>query len=147
MLMDKLRAAANAGQIELFPFSYSAIFPLATFIVGATLPVNVNINNEADFVIRQSMLTAYSAPGVFVPAPDLTVSLFDTGSGRNWQDQPQHVSNVLGTGQLPFLWPEPVRLTGGSVLTVTMTNLGPAAMLAYVTFSGMKIYLKPGYQR
>lgn len=147
MLLRKLQELADCDQVELFPFHYSAIFPIATFLVGATIAVNVNINNEADFVIRQSQVTAWSAAGVLVPAPDVTVSLFDTGSGRNWQDQPQHIANVLGTGQLPFLWPEAVKLAGGSVLTVSATNIGPAAMLMYVTFSGMKVYLRSGYNR
>lgn len=147
MLMDDIRARTLTGEISVYPFHYSAQFPLATFVVGATLTANVNINNDADFIIRYSSVTAYSAPGVFVPGPDVTVSLFDTGSGRNWQDVPQHIANVLGTGQLPFIWPEPAKIAGGSVLQVTATNLGPAGMLMYITFSGLKCYYNKGFNR
>ncbi len=147
MLMDDVRAASMAGAIETFPFSYSANFPIAVLVVGAVLPVPIGIDNDSDFVVRQSMYSAWTAAGVLAPAPDLLVQFFDNASGRNWQNQPQHVMNVLGTGQLPFLWPEAALVKGGATLTVTISNIDAVAMLVRVTLSGVKIYSKSGYWR
>ena len=147
MLMDELRGLSLAGDIKVYPFHYSVEFPIALLLAGATIPLPVVINNDADFVIRQSQLTAYSAAGVFAPAPDLVVTLFDSGSGRNWQDQPQHVRNVLGSGELPFLWTEPAKLAGGSQLIVTLTNRDAIPFLVNITFSGLKVVYLAGYNR
>lgn len=147
MLMDDVRAASLAGAIETFPFSYSANFPIAVLVAGANIPLPVGIDNDSDFVVRQSMYSAWTAAGVLAPAPDLLVSLFDNASGRNWQNQPQHVINVLGTGQLPYLWPEAALLKGGATFTVTINNIDAVAMRVYVTFSGIKICSKSGYWR
>lgn len=148
MILDELRDLERAKKVNLVYFNYSAVFPIATFLAGVTLPVNVPINNDSDFLWRFSTLAAFSAPGVIIPVPDMLVSYSDSGSGRNLQDQPQHVLNVCGTAQLPFVLPEPYLITAGSTLGVALTNnaLGPAA-LVNMTFSGFKVQYLNGYSR
>ena len=147
MLLDDLLIASRAKRIELVPFTYSAVFPIATFTAGATLAINVPINNDSDFCWRYTTLSAYTAINVPQVAPDYTISFFDTGSGRNDQDQAIHVSCVTGTALLPYVLPEPRKIAAGSVLTVTMTNVGGVAALAQVVLNGFKIYTLQGYNR
>jgi len=147
MLLDDLLSKERAGLIQLQPFSYSAVFPLAVFVAGAVIPINININNDSDFVWRYTMLTAMSAAGVPVVVPDYSIQFFDTGSGRQFQDQPRHVLNCTGTAQLPYILPEPLRIAAASILVVTMTNIGGPAALAYVDLAGMKVFSLSGYVR
>lgn len=147
MLLDDLRLQERAGRVLLDPFTYSAQFPLATFLVNATLAVNVQINSDSYFVWRYTAFAGFSAAGTPVAVPDVTVSFFETGAGRNLQDQALHLLTCTGTGQLPYVLPEPKKLEASSVLTVTATNLGPAAMLGYFTFSGFKVFDVKNYSR
>jgi hypothetical protein len=147
MLLDDVLAASRAGKVEIDPFNYSAIFPLATFTAGAVVPVNIPITSDSDFVCRYTNLAAFSAPGVPVVLPDYTLTLFDTGSGRSMQDQAMHVSLVTGNGNLPYIWPEPKLIKGSSVLVVTLANLTAVAALAYVLLGGFKIFYVSGYSR
>jgi hypothetical protein len=148
MILDDLRDLERGKKVNLVHFNYSAIFPIATFVAAANLLVNIPVNNDSDFLWRFTMMTATSGAGVFLPAPDMLISFADTGSGKNLQDQPQHVLNVTGTAQLPFILPEPYLITAGSLLAVTMQNnaAGPAA-LVNLTISGFKVYYQNGYSR
>jgi hypothetical protein len=147
MLLDKLLQLERLGRVSLEPFTYSAVFPIAAFVGGATLAVNVNIQGDSDFAWRYTTLAAYTAINVPQVAPDYTIAFADTGSGRNLQDQAIHVSLCTGTAQLPYILPEPYRLAAASVLIVTMTNTGGVPALAQVALGGFKIYALQGYNR
>lgn len=147
MLMQNLWEQSKAGIIELDPFDYSAFFPIATFTAGATLPINVNINADSDFVIRYGMIAAYAAGPAFVVNPFYTVTLFDTGSGRALMDQAIHAGSIFGDGRLPFIWPEPKLIKASSVVVVTLTNGDAAAANVFVTFGGFKVFHLSSYQR
>jgi len=145
MLLDKLYALQRNDEAELDPFAYTALFnPLGA---GATTPVNTSVQADSDFVIRYVQLTAVDLAGNFIPAPNLTMTLFDTGSGRQFQDQPVHVGNYAGGrsggGALPFIWPEPKLISGNGVIITTLTNLSAVAMRVDVAFIGSKVFYFP----
>jgi hypothetical protein len=146
-LMDEIKAACAAGAIEIESFDYTVEFTLAALLAGATITNPINIQNDSDFVVRQGQYTVWSAATVFVVNPDINISLFDTGSGRNWQDVPLPILNKFGTAQLPFLWPEPKLVKGGSVIQITATNRHAIALQAYLTLSGFKVFSKGEYWR
>ncbi len=147
MFLDDLLTETRAGRVKLQPFTYSAVFPIATFTGGATLAINIAIQNDSDFCWRYTTLAAYTGANVPQVAPDYLISFFDTGSGRSDQDQAIHVANVTGTAQLPYILPEPRQIAAGSVLTVTMTNTGGVAALAQVALAGFKIFSASKYTR
>lgn len=138
MILDDLRQLCSAGKIRLRTFTYNAVFPIATFVAGATITVNIQINNDADFLIRYTTLAAYSAAGVFVVNPDYLLSIIDLGSGLNLQDVGCHVNNCCGDARWPYVWPEPYRASAGGTLSVTLQNNAPTA-LATLSFHGYKI--------
>jgi hypothetical protein len=138
--MQDLAIQYQSGAIKVFQFFYNAIFPITQLLANTAITIPIQIQADSDFVVRKSMVMAFSAPGVPIPNPDFLISMYDTGSGKNWQDVPFTVNNSMGTAQLPFLWPEPQRVSANSTINVTLTNNLAIAALAYVTLSGMKVY-------
>jgi len=138
MILDDIRQLCASGKFRLRTFTYDAVFPAATFVAGATITVNIQINNDADFLIRYTTLTAYTAAGVFAVNPDYLLSIVDLGSGLNLQDVGVHVQNCTGNGQWPYVWPEPYKVVAGSTVAVTLQNNAPTA-LCNVSFQGYKI--------
>lgn len=147
MIKEKLFQAAQRGDVVLDYFVYNAVFPIATFIANANVTVNIPINADSDFLIDRTMLSSYSAAGVLVVDPDYTTTWFDTGSGRQLQDQATHVRNVFGTAQRPYILPEPKLLKGASVLQVSLINATAVAALASCSFSGYKVFYFGSYSR
>lgn len=145
MLLDDILAAGRRGDIELLPFTNSAVFN--TLGASATAAVSISIDADSDFVARQSMLMAYSAAGTNIALPDYLITLFDAGSGRNMQNVAQHVGNVMGTAQRPYIWPEPWLVKGGGTVTVTLTNNTATAARVDAAFGGFKVFYLRGYSR
>lgn len=141
-LLDDLYARQRAREIDFDPFVYSALFnPLGA---NATTPVNTSVQSDSAFVIRYVNLTAFDLQNNFIPVPHVTMQLFDSGSGRNLQDQPIHVGNWAGGrdggGAQPFIWPEPKLINGGSNLVTTLANLTAVQMRIDVAFVGFKVF-------
>ena len=147
MILDDIVAASRAKRVEVDYFAYSAQFPIAAFVGGAVVPINLPINNDSDFLIRYSAIASYSAVGVPVVNPDYLVTIFDTGSGRNLQDQALHVQTCMGSALLPYIFPEPKFVKAGSVLAVTLINRTPLAADVWITLSGFKVYYLANYNR
>jgi hypothetical protein len=138
MILDDIRQLTGSGKWRLRTSTYSAFFPIAAFVAGANVTINIQINNDADFLIRFTTFGAFTAAGVFAPDPDYLLTLLDLGSGLNLQDIGVHISCCSGNGQLPYVWPEPYRLAAGSVLACTLQNNAPTAN-GYLSFQGYKI--------
>lgn len=144
-LNRQLDAAQVARRIELDLFFYNAIFnPLGA---GATANVGVPITNDSDFILDALNLVSYSAVGILVPNPDYQIAIADTGSGRNLQDQPVHVANITGTGQLSFILPEPKLFKGSATILVTLVNNTAVAAKVDVTLIGRKIFYLGNFTR
>jgi hypothetical protein len=145
MILDDIFAASRAGKVELDPFNYSATWN--TLGANATTPVNVGVNADSDFVIRYSMIQSFSAAGTNIALPDYLLTIFDTGSGRQLQDAAQHVLNMCGTAQRPFIWSEPKLIKQASVLVLTLTNNTATAARVDITLHGFKLFYLRGFSR
>lgn len=146
MLLDDLTRASRAKKLELDVFTYTGIWiPLGA---AAIVPLQIPINADSDFVLAKSMLVAYGAAGVMLVNPDYLITFFDTGSGRQIQDNPVHVHNIMGSAEHPFIWPEPKLIKGSSVLTVTLQNLTAVATARVdVALNGFKVFYFAGFTR
>jgi hypothetical protein len=134
--MEDLYARQRARQIELVPFFYSTQFTTTNLVAaGTSVQQNIGINSDSHFVTRYMNVTVYnSAPFiVFAGLAALTISLFDTGSGRTLMDNPQSIQNVCGGasgtvggpgGNQPFIFPEPWLLKAGGQIQITFGNIG-----------------------
>lgn len=148
-LLEDLYQKQRARQVELLPFFYSTAFLNSVVAAGATVAQTININSDSHFIVRYMNITAYSAGLVVaVATPPLLIQLQDSGSGRTLFDNPQPIQNVCGgvaaaagTGNLPFILPEPLLIRAGSTVTVTLVSLGAAAFNRVdVSLPGFKAY-------
>jgi hypothetical protein len=145
MILDDIGRAQRLKKVEADHFIYTATWN--TLGANAVTPVNVPIQNDSDFIIRWLALCAYTAAGTALANPDYLVTIFDTGSGRQFQDQMVHVSNTFGTAQWPFVLPEPKLVKGGSVIQVTLTNNTAVAARVDVALIGFKLFYLAGFTR
>ena len=147
MLKDDIQAMSRAKTIKCESYSYSAIYNTLAAGPAVQTNINVNISNDSDFVILATTLIAYTAAGILLVAPDYNLLLLDTSSGRLIMDVPTHVSNITGSGQWPYVWPEPYLLKGGGTLSCVMINNTAVAALVNLTFIGYKVFYQNGYAR
>lgn len=145
VIRDILSPALRARQIWLDSFYYSANWSLGASEINA--PQQIHIDADADFLILYGMLSAFSAPGTAIADPDYTITLMDTGSGRNFQSIPVHVRNLFGTAREPFNWPEPKLLAAASTLNLQLTNRSTQASTVSLAFGGLKIFYFSGFSR
>lgn len=151
-ILEDLYARQRARELELDHFFYSASF--GSIAPAATTPVNTSIQADSDFLVRYITSAHRLAAGTISPSPALLISFSDTGSGRNWQDQPLDLCTVCGgnatpNGSLVYILPEPKLISGGSVITTTLTNFDTGITFATnrVTFHGEKIFYFRRFQR
>ncbi len=131
-LMEDLYAKQRARQVELVPFFYSTSFVGSIIAASATVAQNIQVQADSHFIVRYISGLAYTGGlAVYTTIAPLLMSLFDTGSGRTLQDNPQPIQNLCGGlaagggafGQLPFILPEPWLVRAGGVVQVQITNL------------------------
>lgn len=148
-LIAELQALMQATRIVKFPFTYSAQFYTAggnnNLAAGANLTVNVQIDAGAPFlIVSQSYYanTANAAQTVSTAVqPNIIVLMTDTGSNRQLMDQAVPVSTIFGSGEFPYVLPEPKLMQANSQLSVQATNRDAAVGYnLYLAFNGYKLY-------
>lgn len=124
-------------------YAYQAAFVGASVLAaGATVAVNVAIDNDSDFLITSvNKIATDSTQLIFLAFLPATIQLQYTGSGATFFQIADHIENVAGDGALPGTQPWPFIIPGGASLQVTLTNLDPVnARVVRVSFPGIKIY-------
>jgi hypothetical protein len=110
-------------QFYVYDISFGAI------TTGATISGTVNIDSLSNFLWRAT--TFWTNPdGVTLNTPltnaflrPFTISLTDAGTGRQFFNGAVPVDNIAGSGNFPFILPEPYLWAGNSVVQATITNL------------------------
>lgn len=74
--------------------------------------------------------------------PIVKVTIVDTGSGRQLMNQAVPVSNIFGSGKLPYILPTPKLFVKNSRINVTVENFSSATDYAnlFLSFEGKKIF-------
>jgi hypothetical protein len=122
-------------------FFYSANFlPLAA---GLAQTQNINVQADSDYLVVaiNGTATDTAAPPVLNANPGCLIELFDVAAGRQFQNQPQHYLNVVGTAQNPGWMPFPKYVRASSTVQVTLTSLITTNLNVRVTLMGFKIFL------
>lgn len=149
-LIGALQDLMGASRVIKFPFSFTAAFQVAgaanSIAAGAVAaPVNVQISADAPFLWVSSTYDANTAnaaraSGTFV-VPNVRVLLTETGTSRQFMDVPISVPAIFGTGQFPYILPEPRLLQANSQIQVQATNNDAAAGYNLsLYFNGYKLY-------
>lgn len=148
-LIAALQSLAGASKIIKYTFTYNAVFYTAgganNLAAGATSTVNVNIDAGAPFLIVSQTYDANTAnaaraAGTLV-VPNIIALITDTGSNRALMDVATPVPAIFGTGQFPYILPEPKLMPANSQLQVQVTNIDAAAGYNLrLCFNGYKLY-------
>lgn len=133
----------DGGRVNRDFFIYAA--NIETLAVGGTDTDTIRIQADADFILQKLTYHADIAGALQVSAdrvlPNVSVQLTDTGSNRQLFIEPIPIPSIFGSGQLPFILPNPRLIRKTSVLQVDFTSFEavetPNIRLAFI---GYKYY-------
>lgn len=104
-------------------FTYSVLFE--GVLAGSSSSGSIQIEADSDFQVQKLTVVAEIADTVSV-LPNATVTIIDTGSGRQLMNQATPVAGLFGTGQLPFILPTPKIFLARSTISFTLANIDAA---------------------
>lgn len=112
---------------------------------------NFQVQAAYDFYWMKSEAFVYDANGLGVSTlqwPRISITLQDGSTTEQMTSQAAAVASIFGTGQIPFILPQPHLIVGGSNFSVTATN--NHASIAYsvsLAFSGIHTFKGMPLQR
>lgn len=112
---------------------------------GASATGSINIQADSDFVVQKLTFLADIAAAVQTDSsrvvPLITIQITDTGSGRNLMESPAPISNVFGTGEIPFILPQPKLLLARSTVAISVANFSASTTYNLrISFIGHKVF-------
>jgi hypothetical protein len=136
------------GAVNRF-FTYE--LTLGPMAAGAADVDNFQVQAAYDFYWFKSEAFVYDAAGLGVSTlqwPLITVTLQDGSTTEQMTSQAAAVSSLFGTGQIPYILPQPHLVTGGSNFNVTATNgHTTTAYSVRLAFSGVHVFKGMPLQR
>jgi len=113
----------------------------------------VQIEADSSFILQKLAFHTPAPAGTVLAAsalglvdgqrivPNVGIVITDTGSGRQLMPAPIPIPSLFGTGQLPFILPNPRLFMRNSTIQVTFTNLDATnAYTVRLAFIGYKVY-------
>lgn len=114
----------NAFDFFVYELDFSGL------AAGSSLTNSFTIQQEAEFWLSKITFMADIAAADQDEStrviPLATILINDTGSGRNLMNAAVPISNLFGTGGLPFILPRQRIFEASSVVNVTLTNYNAA---------------------
>lgn len=105
------------------------------------------INIEADSYFKVQKLTYFADIALAAQTdssrivPLVTVSVTDTGSGRQLMNEAQPIPALFGTGELPFILPTPKIFKPRTSLSITIANFSSGSTYnVRLLFNGAKLW-------
>ncbi|MGD9590844.1 MAG: hypothetical protein AB7Q37_18740 [Pyrinomonadaceae bacterium] len=121
----------------------------AGLAAGATMVGNIQIQADSDFLLRKLTYfadiagAAQTDSGRVIPLVSLQIT--DTGSGRFLMERSVPITDLFGTGELPFIIPTPKLFTARAVVSLQVSNFSAATDYNLrLSFIGEKLYRR-GY--
>lgn len=126
-------------------FSYNAVFQ--NVVSGASPIYTLTIQADSDFEVQKLtgvVLYNFTSPdtATTLAVPAVSVMINDAGTANPWMDQPVPVYSLFGSGQLPFVLPNPKLIRRTKQLVIQLYNNFTAQDLRYValSFIGRRLY-------
>ncbi len=134
-LMKRLFGVSNRD----IPYNIqSDTYPLVTLAaVGSQAISTFSVTQDSDFYAQRMGITSGNAgAGAF----DFTLQLLYNSSDRRWSSRQNggHVLAYQGTGQRPFVFPQPLYVPRNSQLSVSITQIAATANTVFVDLIGRK---------
>lgn len=109
---------------KLIPFTY--VSRITTLAPGATASDTINIQADSEFNwVKTAFYASISNAGQTESSkviPNVTVSITDTGSGRNYQDKAVNLQCMAGSEGLPYVNPIVNVFNPKATVVITYTN-------------------------
>ena len=120
----------------------AAVVAIAT---GASVNDVINIEADSDFILQKLTYSADLAGVAQLEStrivPNVTVQIVDTGSGRQLMQNPIPIPSFFGSGELPFILPNPRLFMRNSTIQIAFTSFEAAVTPDIeLAFIGYKIY-------
>ena len=145
--MANKQAAANSKYFAKDFFVYQ-IGPLASLAPAASLPGNVTLDADSDFLWQKFNVFATTGNDGATQAtqvvPALTITIKDTSSGRDLMNAAVPLPALAGSGQLPFILPTAKIFQARGTIAVNVANISDNETYTgiYLAFVGTKLFLK-----
>lgn len=116
---------------------------LASAAVSAQIVTPVDAS--AMFIIENQTYMATTAQAAMTEAthiyPLVMVMIIDTGTSKQWMDQPVGIPMIFGDGRFPYFLPKPRIVPANAQIGVTYTNFDAAAGYNIrLAFNGYRLY-------
>ena len=138
------------NQIESDPNLYLSYYvytlTIDSLIAGASDTDTINIESDSQFVWTK---TAYFVDVAGADQTDSTrvvplinCQLTDSGSARQFFDEPQPINSIAGQGNIPFILPAPFIFKNNANINASFTNFNAATTYANLRLSlhGYRVY-------
>lgn len=114
-------------QTDPYPLTGSAV-------AGGTVTGQIQVSMAGAFVLCRH--------ATYATTVDFALAWTFSGSDRRWTSRQNggHAQNIGGTGNWPFIYPQPYVWNGGSNVTVTVESLTAASRTIYVDFIGWRVW-------
>lgn len=142
------------GEIFCTDFTYTSTWITATataLAANGTTESDLQINADADFIVQEMNLNAWSAAATPIVSPDYLLTIVMAGSGRQIMNQGVSVVNYCGgyptaAGVQPALFlGMPLLFTANTTIASTLVNRSAvAANRVELMFRGFKVYYTGG---
>ena len=103
---------------------------VASLAAAASVTQNISIEADSNFLVVKASYFASIAGAAVTDStrviPLVSVSITDSGSGRNLQNIPIQISSLAGNDGLPMVWAIPREFKASSNISVTFTNTSAA---------------------
>lgn len=155
--LGPMLAPGNLGDINkvIWPYYFSTEVPTSPIAANETFQTGFSVTQEAAFVLMSFTKAIYVESGLIWQylnpndestltnqAPNLTFTLRDGSSSRQFYNQPMQMQNY-GNPRFPTKLPRPVMLLPNQVMQVAFVNSN--ASLSYIprmTFFGYRIRIE-----
>lgn len=124
---------------------YSYTQRAAALANGATTSLTFQIEADSYFYMNALSYTADIAAGPLTEStnvlPLVTLTLLDSGSGRQLMANAVPIPSIMGDGKRPFRLPKPRRFVPTAQITATLVNYSAGTTYnVSLTLSGFKVY-------
>jgi len=145
-MRNNLGQVGVGGEVIKDFFIYEEDF--SAIASGSSQTGSINIQADSDFVVQKLTFFSDIAGAVQTDStrviPLISLQITDTGSGRNLMESAIPVSNLFGTGQIPFILPQPKLFLARSSVTITVDNFSDSttynlrlSLIGYKVFRGI----------
>lgn len=114
----------QAKDFFTYAFTFTALAP------GTSAVQNVVMQADSDFILQKLTYGSDIAGGALTDStriiPLCTIVIIDSGSGRQSMNAAADLTTLFGTGEIPFILPQPKVFLANSNVSVTLANISAA---------------------